>query len=92
MQLIEKLDETKATLRVLLYLHHKKEAKLTDIIKDTPNVGQKAIYTTLTTLKQLRLITEKTSQNFPFTRKITLTKKGQQTAEKLKEIQTILET
>jgi len=92
MQPIEKLDETKATLRVLLYLHDKKEAKLTDIIQNIPNAGQKAIYTTLTTLKQLNLIQEKTNQNFPFTRKIALTQKGQKTAEKIKQIKTILET
>ncbi|MEM2917437.1 MAG: winged helix-turn-helix transcriptional regulator [Candidatus Bathyarchaeia archaeon] len=92
MQPLQKLDETKATLRVLLYLYDKKEAKLTDIIQNIPNTGQKAIYTTLKTLKQLNLIQEKTSQNFPFTRKITLTQKGQKTAEKIKQIKTILES
>lgn len=53
-------------------------------------VGQKALYTALSTLTQLQLIEEKTSTEFPFTRNFILTKKGQETAEHLAEIEKIL--
>jgi len=53
-------------------------------------VGQKALYTALSTLTQLQLIEEKTSKEFPFTRNFILTKKGQETAEHLAEIEKIL--
>jgi len=88
---IDKLDEVKATLRVLLYLHEKKEAKLTSIMKGIP-VGQKAVYTALSALTELQLIEEKTSKEFPFTRNFILTKKGQETAKHLTEIEKILKS
>ena len=88
---IDKLDEVKATLRVILYLHESKEAKLTTIMKGIP-VGQKAAYTALSTLAELQLIQEKTSREFPFTRNFILTKKGQETAKHLEEIEKILRT
>jgi len=86
---IAKLDEVKATLRVLIYLHEKKEAKLTTIMKGIP-VGQKALYTALSTLTELQLIEEKTSKDFPFTRNFILTQKGQEIAKHLTEIEKIL--
>jgi len=86
---IDKLDEDKSTLRVLLYLHEKKEAKLTSIMKGIP-VGQKAVYTALSTLTELQLIEEKTSKDFPFTRNFILTQKGQEIAKHLAEIEKIL--
>ena len=91
MHQIDKLDEVKATLRVLLYLHEKKEANLTNIMKGIP-VGQKAVYTALSTLTELQLIEEKTSKEFPFTRNFILTKKGQETAKHLTEIEKILKS
>ena len=89
MNQIDKLDEVKATLRVLIYLQENKEAKLTTIMKGIP-VGQKAVYTTLSTLIELELIEEKTSKDFPFTRNFILTKKGQEIAKHLTEIEKIL--
>ena len=89
MQQIAKLDEVKATLRVLLYLHENKEAKLTSIMKGIP-VGQKALYTAISTLTQLQLTEEKTSKDFPFTRNFILTQKGQEIAKHLTEIEKIL--
>ena len=89
MHQIDKLDEVKATLRVLIYLNEKKEAKLTSIMKGIP-VGQKALYTALSTLTQLQLIEEKTSKDFPFTRNFILTQKGQEIAKHLTEIEKIL--
>ena len=53
-------------------------------------VGQKALYTALSTLTQLQLIEEKTSKEFPFTRNFTLTQKGRETAKHLAEIEKIL--
>lgn len=91
MHQIDKLDEDKATLRVLLYLHENKEAKLTSIMKGIP-VGQKAVYTALSTLTELQLVEEKTSKDFPFTRNFILTQKGQQIARHLTEIEKILRT
>jgi len=86
---IDKLDEVKATLRVLIYLHENKEAKLTSFMKGIP-VGQKAVYTALSTLTELQLIEEKTSSDFPFTRNFTLTQKGKEIAKYLTEIKKIL--
>jgi len=88
---INKLDADKSTLRVLLYLNEKKEANLTTIMKGIP-AGQKALYTALSTLAELQLIEEKTSKEFPFTRNFILTKKGQETAKHLAEIEKILKT
>ena len=87
MRQIDKLNEV--TLKVILYLHENKEANLTTIMKGIP-VGQKALYTALSTLTQLKLIEEKTSKEFPFTRNFILTKKGQETAKHLEEIEKIL--
>ena len=89
MSQIDKLDEVKATLRVLIYLHENKEAKLTTIMKGIP-IGQKALYTALSTLIELQLVEEKTSKDFPFTRNFILTRKGQETAKHLAEIEKIL--
>jgi len=89
MHQIDKLDEDKATLRVILYLHENKEAKLTTIMKGIP-LGQKAVYTALATLTELQLVEEETSREFPFTRNFILTKKGQETAKHLAEIEKIL--
>ena len=89
MNQIDKLDADKSTLRVLLYLHENKEAKLTTIMKGIP-VGQKALYTALTALTELQLVQEKTSKDFPFTRNFILTQKGQEIAKHLAEIEKIL--
>jgi len=90
MQAIDKLDYDKATLRVLFFLY-KGGAKITSIIKGVP-VGQRAAYTALSTLMGLKLVEEQISEEFPFTRNFILTEKGQKVAEKLAEIQAILET
>jgi len=84
---IAKLNEV--TSKVILYLHEKKEAKLTTIMKGIP-VGQKALYTTISTLTELQLTEEKTSKDFPFTRNFILTQKGQEIAKHLVEIEKIL--
>ena len=86
---IDRLDEVNATLRVLLYLNENKEAKLTSIIKGIP-VGQKAVYTALSALTALKLVEEKTSKDFPFTRNFILTQKGKEIAKHLTEIERIL--
>jgi len=91
MQAMEKLDYDKATLRVLLFLYKEGGAKITSIIKGVP-VGQRAAYTALSTLMGLKLVEEQISKDFPFTRNFILTEKGKKVAEKLAEIQAILET
>ena len=89
MQPIDKLDEGKATLRVLLYLHKQGETKLTTIIRDM-TIGQKAVYTALNTLRELSLIREETSRDFPFTRKFKLTPKGEKIAEQIAQVENLL--
>ncbi|HVP41002.1 MAG TPA: winged helix-turn-helix transcriptional regulator [Candidatus Krumholzibacteriaceae bacterium] len=91
MQPIDKLDEGKATLRILLYLHRKGQIKLTAIIQDMP-IGQKAVYTALNTLRELTLLTEETSREFPFTRKFKLTPKGEKIAQQIAQIENLLGT
>ncbi|MEM2102349.1 MAG: winged helix-turn-helix transcriptional regulator [Candidatus Bathyarchaeia archaeon] len=83
------MDESKAALRILLYLHKKGQTKLTTIIQDMP-LGQKAVYTALNTLKQLTLLKEETAKEFPFTRKFRLTQKGEKIAEHIAQIENIL--
>lgn len=89
MQPIDKLDEGKATLRILLYLHKNGQTKLTTIIKNLP-MGQKAVYTALNTLRELTLLKEETSQEFPFTRKFKLTPKGEKVAQQIVQIENLL--
>lgn len=91
MQPIDKLDEGKATLRILLYLYRKGQTKLTTIIQDMP-IGQKAVYTALNTLRELALLKEETSQDFPFTRKFKLTPKGEKIAQQIVQIEHLLRT
>jgi len=55
-------------------------------------VGQKAVYTAISTLTELQLVQEKTSKDFPFTRNFILTQKGQEIAKHLTEIEKILKS
>jgi len=91
MQPIDKLDESKAALRILLHLYNKEQTKLTSIMQDM-SLGQKAVYTALSTLEQLALLKEETTKEFPFTRKFKLTPKGEKIAEHLAQIENILKT
>jgi DNA-binding PadR family transcriptional regulator len=53
--------------------------------------GQKTIYGIINRLKGVSLIKEESEKEFPWRRVIKLTKKGVLVAEKLEEIQVILE-
>lgn len=55
-------------------------------------IGQKAVYTALNTLKDLTLIKEETSKDFPFTRKFKLTPKGEKISEQIVQIENLLKT
>jgi DNA-binding HxlR family transcriptional regulator len=55
-------------------------------------IGQKAVYTALNTLRELTLLEEETSPEFPFTRKFKLTSKGEKTAQQIAQIETLLRT
>jgi len=85
------LDETKAALRVLLFVSRHEGTNITEIIRSM-QVGQKAIYTALKTLNNLNLIEEKTGSRFPYPRLFYLTEKGQNVAERLIEIERLLKT
>jgi len=55
-------------------------------------VGQKAIYTALKTLNDLKLIEEKTGSRFPYPRLFYLTEKGRTAAGRLIDIERLLNT
>lgn len=82
--------QKKGVLETLFLLHKQGSASRTEL-KNNVNVVLETIYnTTLPTLKDLRLIDETRETTFPFAVKITLTEKGVKVAEKLAEIQKIL--
>jgi len=83
------LDETKAALRVLLFVGRHEGINITEIIRSM-RVGQKAIYTALKTLNDLNLIEEKTGGRFPYPRLFYLTVKGRNVAKRLVEIEQLL--
>jgi len=85
MDSIKKLENS-AVLQILLFLHKRGKIKVTDI-DVTASSG--TVYRALNTLGRLELIDEERKP--PFTRYIQLTGDGEAIAQKLEEIDAILE-
>jgi len=81
-----KLDDTKAALRVLLFIHEHEGTNITNIIYGTPYAGQKAVYSAIHVLLELGLIREEYEKE----RRFFLTEKGKKVAELLREIRNII--
>jgi predicted transcriptional regulator len=86
---IEILEHTR-TVRFLVFLHKKGSVPISHIRWQIKG-GQKTIYGIIRRLKEASLIYEEVEQEFPWRRVIKLTEKGIQVAEKLEEIQELLE-
>jgi len=78
-------------LEILLYLRKYQKASRKDL-RDNIDVALETLYkTSLPTLKRLNLIEENVIEKFPRTIYIRLTEKGMKIAEKLSEINELLE-
>jgi DNA-binding PadR family transcriptional regulator len=86
---IEILEHTR-TVRFLVFLHKKGSVPISHIRWQIKG-GQKTIYGIIRRLKEASLIYEEVEQEFPWRRVIKLNEKGIQVAEKLEEIQALLE-
>lgn len=86
---IEVLEHTR-TVRLLVFLHKKGSVPVSHIRWQIKG-GQKTIYDIIKRLREASLIREEIEEEFPWRRVIKLTKKGVQVAQKLEEIQLILE-
>ena len=86
---IEVLEHTR-TVRFLVFLHHKGSLPISHIRWQIKG-GQRTIYGIINRLKELDLIKEELEEEFPWRRVIKLTDKGVSVAEKLEEIQALLE-
>ena len=85
------LDETKAALRVLLFIYRNEGAIMTTLLRGVPSAGQKAVYTAVETLIKLGLIREVYEEKGAFgKRKFYLTEKGRRVGELLETIADIL--
>ncbi len=85
---VSDLEQTTA-LRILIYLLEKGKASRTDLRRDI-EASVAAIYNALPKLKKLTLIEEESQEKFPFTVRVSLTRKGRKVAEHLVEIGRIL--
>ncbi|MCD6562463.1 MAG: helix-turn-helix transcriptional regulator [Thermoproteales archaeon] len=87
---MEKLEQTGA-LRILLVLYRNKNPMTISELLDANVVKQFALYNALKKLKEIELIEENREDKWPFRRIFRLTDKGRLVAEKLLEIEDILE-
>ena len=88
---ITSLQKT-GVLEILFYLHTHKKASRTDLRDNIHAVLETLYKTSLPTLKQLGLIRETKNSKFPFTVEIVLTRKGEEIAKKVVEINEMLES
>ncbi|MGQ4834536.1 MAG: winged helix-turn-helix transcriptional regulator [Candidatus Asgardarchaeia archaeon] len=88
---LKTLEQTGA-LEILIFLLKNKRSRITETLEflRENNIGQTAMYNALKVLKKAGLI-EDTVEGFPRTRYLSLTEKGTRIAEKILEIQKILE-
>ncbi|MDI6889021.1 MAG: hypothetical protein QMC78_04965 [Methanocellales archaeon] len=89
MKRIAELDDTKGALRVLLTLLREGPLSRTKLFEKAP-IGMQATYTALEALEKLGLVKEDRSDGFPGTITNSLTEKGRRVAERVKEIENIL--
>ena len=81
--------EKRATIQIMIYLFEHKSARRTDL-RDNINAVMETIYTSLKVLKRLGLIRERKLHKFPFTARAYLSKKGREVAERLDQIDKLL--
>ena len=86
---IEALEHTR-TIKFLIFLSQKGSVPISHIRWQIKG-GQRTIYGIISRLKELDLIKEELEEEFPWRRVIKLTEKGMLVAEKLEEIQAVLE-
>lgn len=84
------LEQTSAC-RVLVYLLKNDGSTVSDIL-NKGDFSQTSLYNALRKLKDAGLIEEKLEETFPRRRLISLTDKGRSVAEKLEEIERVLES
>jgi DNA-binding PadR family transcriptional regulator len=77
-------------VRFLVFLYQKGSVPISHIRWQIKG-GQRTIYGIISRLKELGLIKEESEEEFPWRRVIKLTDKGVLVAEKLEEIQAVLE-
>lgn len=77
-------------MRFLVYLYQKESLPVSHIRWQIKG-GQRTIYGIINRLKEVGLIKEELEEEFPWRRVIKLTDKGVSVAEKLEEIQALLE-
>ena len=82
--------EQKASIHILLALREYEKLTVSELIRIVPYT-QNAVYTAKTKLIEAGLIKEEKKEIFPFTIVHSLTPKGRKVAEKLLEIEKILE-
>ena len=78
------------TVRFLVFLYRKGSVPISHIRWQIKG-GQRTIYGIIGRLRELGLIKEESEEEFPWRRVIKLTEKGVLVAEKLEEIQAVLE-
>jgi DNA-binding MarR family transcriptional regulator len=77
------------TVRVLKFLLKKKQASISEL-KDGIGASQDAIYNAIEKLKASNLLEEKRERRFPRRRLLILTEKGEKVAQKLCEIDNLM--
>jgi len=87
---IAELDDTKGALRVLLTLLREGPLSRTKLFERAP-IGMQAAYTALDVLDKLGLVKEDKSDGFPGTIINSLTEKGKGVAERVAEIEDMLD-
>jgi len=86
---MEALEHTR-TIRFLVFLYRKGSVPISHIRWQIKG-GQRTIYGIISRLKEINLVKEELEEEFPWRRVIKLTEKGMLVAEKLEEIQAVLE-
>ncbi|MGC8651529.1 MAG: transcriptional regulator [Minisyncoccia bacterium] len=84
------LEDQSGNLRVLVFLLDIKETNFQNIVEELPITGR-SLYGAIDKLKELGLIkTRIDKSSYPQKNMISLTEKGKQVAERLKEIEEVL--
>ncbi|MGC9193729.1 MAG: winged helix-turn-helix transcriptional regulator [Thermoplasmata archaeon] len=88
---IKEFEGQKGILRLLVYLYEKGETNYYSIIKES-DIYDRVLRLSVEKLRELKLIESRTDNStYPPRNMISLTPKGRKVAEKLKEIEEILE-
>ena len=77
-------------IKVILTLHKTSQQTISELIRNS-NISPNAVYNAVKKLKDAGLIVEELEKEFPRRRLISLTEKGKFVAEKLTEIERVLD-